>query len=429
MSKMCRAATAATALGLMASAVAGCSAEKDQASSKPSSITVWLQPEASQTWPQMLAAANKAFETKYGVKVKVETQTWTDHLTKLDTALGGSTPPDVVELGNTEMARYMAAGAFADLTAHKQQFPNSVTWVQSLTDSATYDGKLYGVPYYGGSRAVIYNKALFAKAGITTLPKTIDELIADGRKLAAANKKNQNFSAFYMPGRYSWAGPGALVENFGGHVAVKSGGKWKGALDSPQAVAGLTKFKELTTELSRADRRGDDSTQDQTFALGNAAMIYGLGREVNTITDPKQGGDPGLAGKVGAFPMPGIEEGKPVPAFIGGSNLAAPANGGHQDLARAWMAIFTNSANQTQIARKNLVPNSTTLISEVPAAARPFAESAKSSWFVPVAEGWGMVEQRGILTNMVVDILNGADVQKAARKASGEISTTLNAKQ
>ncbi|MFD4787196.1 extracellular solute-binding protein [Streptomyces sp. NPDC058459] len=427
MSKRCRAVAAATALGLTAGAIAGCSGAKDQTSSKPSSITVWLQPEASQTWPQMLAAANKAFKAKYGVDVKVETQTWTDHLTKLDTALAGSTPPDVVELGNTEMARYMAAGAFADLTAHKQQFPNSAHWVRSLTDSATYEGKLYGVPYYGGSRAVIYNKDLFAKAGITTLPKTIDELIADGRKLAAANAKKQNFSAFYMPGRYNWAGPGAFVENFGGHVAVKSGGKWKGTLDSPQAVAGLTKFKELVTELSKADRRGDDSTQDQTFAQGNAAMLYGLGREVNAITDPEQGGDPALSGKLGAFPMPGVKEGQPMPAFIGGSNLAAPAKGGHQDLARAWMAIFTNDANETQIARKNLVPNSTTLISQVPSAARPFAESAKSSWFVPVAEGWGSVEQRGILTNMVVDILNGANVQEAARKSSGEISTTLNA--
>ena len=55
-------------------------------------------------------------------------------------------------MGNTEMTKYMAAGAFADLTADKSKFPNSSTWLKGLADSATYDGKLMGVPYYAGSR-------------------------------------------------------------------------------------------------------------------------------------------------------------------------------------------------------------------------------------------------------------------------------------
>jgi len=412
---------------VLVAGLAACSSATPQAAPKPESITVWLQPEASETWPQMLEAANKEFTAKYGVSVKVETQTWGDHLTKLDTALAGSTPPDVVELGNTEMARYMAAGAFADLSPQKAEFPNSGTWVQSLTDSATHDGKLYGVPYYGGSRAVIYNKELFEKAGITKLPATVDELIAAGEKLAAANAGNPNFSAFYMPGRYNWAGPGSFVEGFGGHVAVKEGGKWRGTLDSPESVAGLAKFKELVDKLSKADRRGDDTKQDQTFAQGNAAMLYGLGRELAAIVDPARGGNPALAGKIGAFPMPGRTAGKQMPAFIGGSDLAVPVKGKYQDLARAWIAIFTNGANETEIAKKSLVPNTTTLISQVPAEARPFAESAKESWFVPVTEGWGAVEQRGILPNMMIDILTGkADVATAAKKASVEITEVLN---
>ena len=66
-----------------------------------------------------------------------------------------------VELGNTQTASYIAGGAFADLTTAKGQFENSASWLQGLTDSGTSpDGKLEAVPYYAGSRVVIYRKDL-----------------------------------------------------------------------------------------------------------------------------------------------------------------------------------------------------------------------------------------------------------------------------
>ena len=35
-------------------------------------------------------------------------------------------------MGNTEMTKYMAAGAFQDLTGDKASFPNSDSWLQGL---------------------------------------------------------------------------------------------------------------------------------------------------------------------------------------------------------------------------------------------------------------------------------------------------------
>ena len=46
-----------------------------------------------------------------------------------------------------------AAGAFADLTADKSQFPNSSTWLKGLQDSTTYDGKLPAIAIVGSERA------------------------------------------------------------------------------------------------------------------------------------------------------------------------------------------------------------------------------------------------------------------------------------
>ena len=88
-------------------------------------------------------------------------QTWGDHLSKFDATLAGGNTPDVIEMGNTEMTKYMAAGAFANLTSQKGSFANSKNWLKGLAASGIYNGKTYGVPYYAGSRVVTYRTDLF----------------------------------------------------------------------------------------------------------------------------------------------------------------------------------------------------------------------------------------------------------------------------
>src|SRR5918912_994037 len=126
-------------------------------------ITVWLQVDAQSGWPEVVAAANAQFERAHpGASVTVQYQTWPDHLGKFDATLAGGNVPDVIEMGNTEMTKYMAAGAFAALD--KASFPNARTWLKGLAASGVYQGKTYGVPYYAGSRVVTYRTDLYRKA-------------------------------------------------------------------------------------------------------------------------------------------------------------------------------------------------------------------------------------------------------------------------
>src|SRR5689334_1134776 len=160
-------------------------------------LTVWLMNGSA---PQaVIDSVNSDFQAKYPkVQVKVEIQQWGDIGTKLDTAFAGSNPPDVIELGNTLVAKYAAAGALEDITGKKSSFDNSGTWLQSLTDSCTVTGKLYCVPYYAGSRAIIYRKDLFDAAGVQ-VPTSMDDLLTVGQKLMTAHKSDPNFSALYFP--------------------------------------------------------------------------------------------------------------------------------------------------------------------------------------------------------------------------------------
>ena len=49
----------------------------------------------------------------------------------------------------------------------------------NFAEAWSYDGMSYGVPFMANAQGIVYNKAVFEAAGITELPKTPDEFIAD----------------------------------------------------------------------------------------------------------------------------------------------------------------------------------------------------------------------------------------------------------
>src|SRR3954451_1948790 len=246
------AALVAVALGVVA-ATASAGVHHAQAGK----ITVWLQVDAQSGWPDVVAAANAQFQKDHpGTTVDVQYQNWGDHLTKFDATLAGGNSPDVIELGNTEMTKYMAAGAFADISSFKGSFANSGNWLAGLAKSGQYGGKVYGVPYYAGSRVVTYRTDVWNKAGIKKLPSSLAQFTADANKLAAANKSVKGFSPVYIAGT-DWYFAMSFVYDFGGSIAKTHSGKWVGNLDSPQSVAGLTAFKNFFNATSKASKTSD----------------------------------------------------------------------------------------------------------------------------------------------------------------------------
>ena len=423
------AATLAVVLALAASTAAASTSSRDSRAAA-SKITVWLQNDAQTGWPEIVAAATKDFQAKHpGVDVDVQYQTWGTHLTKLDAALAGGDAPDVIEMGNTETTKYMAAGAFRQLT--RTNYPNAKTWLQGLADSCTFNGKTFCVPYYAGARAVIYRTDMYRKAGIKATPKSLAQFNTDGKKLMKRFGSDRNFSALYFPGKY-WYASMSFVYDFGGKIAVQSGGKWQGALNSKQALAGLNALKATVAAQSRANKTGDEANPQQAlvFAKGKVASFIGNGWEWPYALDPKVG-NPALSAAMGAYPMPSHIAGKYMPSFLGGSDLAIPITSQNVSLGADWIKAFTSTSAQRSLATQGkVIPNTTTLASinaSNPQLA-PFAKAAKFSWFVPTTPNWANVENADVLQNMLVSIFTGrASVQKAANSASSQITRILNA--
>jgi len=359
------------------------------------------------------------------VKVTFERQQWTGIVEKLTTALSSSDSPDVVELGNTQAQAFEAAGALEDLTAQKAALGGD-DLLQSLVEAGTYDGKFYGVPYYAGDRVVLYRKDLFEKSGITSVPTTIDELMAAATKLKADNASTPNFSGMYLPGK-NWFAALPFIWVEGGDIAVQDGKSWKGDLASDKSVQGLTEFQKFIEQTSGAPKDGDDSKDYLAFCNGEVGMMPAPGWKPGQIVNPDDG-CPAMEANIGAFAMPGLTAGTTAPAFLGGSNLAVSAKSKNPELANELLKILVSKDYQKQFADQGTIPALKSLLGGISGsdAATAQAKAAQNSRFVPSSENWAAVEASNILPDMVVAISGGADVKTEAAKADSAIEAILN---
>jgi N,N'-diacetylchitobiose transport system substrate-binding protein len=377
-------------------------------------ITVWLQVDAQSGWPDLVASVNKQFQAAHpGATVNVQYQNWGDHLQKFDATIAGNSVPDVIEMGNTEMTKYMAAGAFAPLD--KSQFDNSANWLKGLAASGKFGGKTYGVPYYAGSRVVTYRTDLFKKAGIRKLPTSTAEYMADAKKLAATSSK-KGFSPVYIAGT-DWYVAMGFVFDYGGGIATQVSGKWKGLLNSSKSIAGLTAYKNFFDATSKASKTTDESHPNpyDVYAQGGAASMIGQSWFTCCVGAKYKG-------STAQFVMPGHVKGQSLPGFLGGSDLAVPASSPNKALAAEWIKDFTDSASEKALQAKGNIPNATNLL-----GSSVNERAAARSWFVPTAKHWVDVENGNILRNMLAQILSGKlTVKQAADSASDNIARVLN---
>jgi N,N'-diacetylchitobiose transport system substrate-binding protein len=192
-------------------------------------------------------------------------------------------------------------------------------------------------------------------------------------------------------------------------------GKWKGTLDSPRAIAGLTAYKNFFNAASHASKTTDEAHPFpyDAYAKGLAGAIPGASWVTCCIGKYK--------GVSAQFVMPSHTKGQLMPNFQGGSNLGVPI-GANKQAAVDWISDYTSNASMTAIRALGTVPNTTSLLGNTVGE-----RSASRAWVVPTAKNWVNVENGNILRNMLAQILTGKlTVKQAAASASDNITSVLN---
>ncbi|WP_433439394.1 extracellular solute-binding protein [Nonomuraea sp. CA-141351] len=400
-------------------AVAACgTAEEPKAAAGPAKLIVWIM-DGSVTQDLL-----KKFETEYeaahkGVDLDIQIQAWDGIGERVTAALASTDAPDVIEVGNTQVAQYSASGGVTDLTAKVAELKGE-DWLPGLAQPGKIDGKQYGIPWYAANRVVVYNKDLFAKAGIKEPPKTQDEWL----NITAKLNKDGN-QGIYLTGQ-TWYALAGFIWDEGGDLAVQEGGKWKGALDTPQALAGMDFYKRLQA-LGKGPKDADEANppQHEVFAQGKVAQIIavpGIAARVLEVDDK-------LKGKMGFFPIPGKTADKPGTVFTGGSDLIIPVASKNQEAAYELVRSLAGEQFQTELAKAmSFVPNRTSLAGVLSGdeGTAAMAKSAAGGRATPNTPNWAAVEATSVIKQYMTAVLTGADPATEAKKVSESITTTLN---
>ncbi|MGH7729869.1 MAG: extracellular solute-binding protein [Candidatus Eiseniibacteriota bacterium] len=292
-----------------------------------------------QFWaPDVVTPLVAAFEREHpGWKVQMEQLTWQSGLEKITAAVGSGKVPDLCELGSTWMPRMLASGQLTEWSQGIQDLrPGLRGWELCSTGD-----RVFGIPWVMGTRALFYNKTLFARAGLdsTRPPETWEEL----EQAAAAIQKlggdvrgfgvqaGERYVLFkkFMP--FAWGNGGRILSD---DLA-------KSEFDSPQNVealtfyAGLRKFGVVERQdmLDRAFKEGRLGLQ-----VSGAWLFRSISKEA-----------PGLRYGVALVPRPDRERGFHA-SFAGGECLVSFAAAKEKEGALALARFLARPENAQALA-------------------------------------------------------------------------------
>ncbi|WP_406197427.1 extracellular solute-binding protein [Streptomyces sp. NBC_01017] len=380
-------------------------------------LTVWVMDGSSpDQWQKDVQAA---FEKKTKAKVKFEIQQWNGIQQKLTTALSEENPPDVFEIGNTQTPAYAKTGGLADLADLKTEI--GTDWAESLNESSIYDGKQYAAPWYFANRVVLYNKKVWAEAGIKDTPKTRDEFYADLKQIG----EKTDAEPIYLPGQ-NWYHFVGLTIGEGAELVKKDGDKYVSNLDDPKVAAAMETYKKFQA-LSKAPKDKDEATpqQAEVFAKGNVGAFIGMGWEAGTAIAANKK----IEQDIGYFTIPGATADKPEGVFLGGSNLAVATGSKKQELAKEFLKIALSDQYEGELAKQNgVIPNKEALQANLKgnAVAEAAAPAAAGGGTTPLIPEWAAVENapNPVKTYMTA-VLNGKSPAEAAKQVEDELNKRL----
>jgi N,N'-diacetylchitobiose transport system substrate-binding protein len=387
-------------------------------------LRVWLFDEANRAPKQATVdEAVARFEREHpGVEVDVQYIAVETRSERFTGAFNDpASAPDVAEVGNTDLAGYVAAGGLADVTEKLPQWPESADLSPSALDTARVEGKVFGVPWYTGVRALYYRTDVFDELGLQP-PRTTAELLATAQRIRS---ERPDLYGIATGGKYHYALM-PFIWAAGGDLARQEGQRWVSTIDSPEAQRGIETYAEMITSGACPPEQCSDMTGSQSvqaFASGKAAMT--IGGDFN-----RKAVDAGVGGKYGVVPLPGDAIGSTAPAFAGGNLLSVLKSSQRATLAREFVQLLAGKEYQRKMygAMGNL-PTFIDVQGEVaehdPAAA-PFVMTLRGgTHFVPATEAWSKIDAQGVLPTMVQRIVRGTPVAEASAQAAAQMNAAF----
>lgn len=319
------------------------------------------------------------------LQVKLTLTSINDDVTSLATSIRAGDPPDVVGLNDIDMPTFTRNGSFTDLTSQINKLPYKSALSPGHLGLATYQGKEYGLPYWGDLSVLWYNKTLFKQAGLNpdSPPTTYAQILSDAQ---AINKLGHGINGFTFAGDCQGClgftvQPGIWAD--GTHLTNGDIGSQTANITGNQAlVSALTLYRNLWTQhlVPDNDRTDNGPTWGEDFAAGKIGIMPGGYGQLTTLVKPAQ-----LGTEFMDTPLPGTNGG--YSTFDGGDDFAIPTAAKNPSGAWEFIQWVMQTQQQQQYPALGATPIRTDLLTPAFSAANPedaVALKALAQGYAPV---------------------------------------------
>lgn len=265
-----------------------------------------------------------------GITIQRETVPSSDIVQKVLQKASSKTLPDLLQLDNPDVDQFAGIGALHPLS----DFGISTDgYNEGMLGASTVDGEVYGLAPSINTVALIYNKDVFAAAGLTP-PTTWDEL----RSTAKALTKDGKYG-FAMSATASYEGTWQFLP-----YMWSNGGDEKD-ITSPETVEALQFVTDLVNDGSVSPSIvgwGQGDALDQ-FTAGDVPMIEGGIWTFSTLNAVE-----GLNWGITTFPVP--QAGDELVTPLGGKVWTLPETGDATKAAAAAKVLECLNSDENQLA-------------------------------------------------------------------------------
>lgn len=144
-------------------------------------------------------------KVKPGVEVEWIDKKGTEWAPFYQTQLAAGTPPDVIDVQGILWVEYAANDGLVDLTPYLEREPEvKARFNPEALKFWQFNGRQYMLPYYFSKTLMIYNKKLFAEAGLSGPPADFDQIIDHAYKVAKTGAERSGFITLNFDWLY-WA--------------------------------------------------------------------------------------------------------------------------------------------------------------------------------------------------------------------------------
>ncbi|WP_328724392.1 ABC transporter substrate-binding protein [Streptomyces sp. NBC_00259] len=322
---------------------------------------------------------------------------------------------DILNIDVAWTSEFAAAGWIAPLESRR--FPLN-SFLPPVVDTATYDGKLYAVPYVTNAGMLYYRKDILDREGERP-PVTWTELERQARTIAPRHGLG-GYAGQFLPYEGLTVNATEAVYSAGGTILGDDG---RVTVDSAAARSGVD-------FLARGVRDGWIPREALTYKEEESRQAFQDGRLLFLRNWPyayagASGKDSPVAGKFGAVPLPGPDGAGT--SVLGGSNLAISTRARHPESASDLIAYLTSAPVQRKVLTEGALPPVRAALYQDPALIRefPYLPALRASVLAAAPRPKSArYEQVSLAVQAVVHdaMAQHQDPAAAVRRLAGELS-------